>query len=152
MEHLLSSGIFGIEFFRSQCYVPYFFQPNVRHLTILSQETHKHPCVNNFGDYIALTHSLLSAAATAEREGNFSKDLPLEPWTLKRWALGWKGTIPKRCRSLILWSRMLRFTRKTVASLFLIWREGSTQWLVSDQHKQWKISCRGLEAKMILNW
>ena len=55
---------------------PTFFQPNVRHLTILSQETHKHPCVNNFGDYIALTHSLLRA--TAEREGNFSKDLPLD--------------------------------------------------------------------------
>ena len=75
MKHPVSNGFFGIEFFRSQCYVPYFFQPNVRHLTILSQETHKHPCVNNFGDYIALTHSLLSAAATAEREGNFSKDL-----------------------------------------------------------------------------
>ena len=76
MKHPVSNGFFGIEFFFiSQCYVPYFFQPNVRHLTILSQETHKHPCVNNFGDYIALTHSLLSAAATAEREGNFSKDL-----------------------------------------------------------------------------
>ena len=44
----------------------------------LPSGTHKHPCVNNFGDYIALTHSLLSAAATAEREGNFSKDLQLD--------------------------------------------------------------------------